>query len=520
MPRLLVGFVCTALCSIHAQPPAIGQNGVVNSASLIPPTLPGGALARGARFIIQGVRLAGTEPTSVSLSQGSTSLNARILSSTVLKIEAIIPQDAPLGPSEIRVHRGSETSLPFPVEILNASPGLYSRNGSGWGPGRIENLGENKGDNSIEHPAQLSEPIAIQATGATSVVPDAFVGSKEAKVLRIERSPEPGKEVIVIEIPRTAPEGCFVPVYVRRREPDAAPSNIVTVSIRRGAGVCRMPREFPVPLLDSRTEGMIVLSRASGLSEKGNSTWTNDDAIAAFAQRDGAVPNAPLLLTPPVGTCTVYTGSSQSPFQMPLTITDGLLSDLGGKGLDAGSALTLTSGADMRVVPRTPAATGFYRAPLGEAGSRHRPLFLNSASVAVRSPGGSDVGPFNLTLPIAPPFDWTNRAAISEVDRRRPLTLTWTPSGRDQVKLIVAMNVDLLTTSRAMCYCLANSRAGKFTIDPDFLANFPITRDIPGQPLNQLMITAPTLDASRSVPGVAHLQSMSLFTSVRIVRYR
>src|SRR6202035_4964787 len=37
--------------------PGIGQNGVVNAASQIPPTLPGGTSARGALFTIHGVRL-------------------------------------------------------------------------------------------------------------------------------------------------------------------------------------------------------------------------------------------------------------------------------------------------------------------------------------------------------------------------------------------------------------------------------------------------------------------------------
>ena len=123
-------------------------------------------------------------------------------------------------------------------------------------------------------------------------------------------------------------------------------------------------------------------------------------------------------------------------------------------------------------------------------------------------------------LQVAPPFTWTNRDRIVEVDRHRPLTLTWTPAIPNQVKLILAMNVDQLTTSRAMCYCVANSGAGKFTIDPDFLANFPASRDIPGEPLDQLMIGAPTVHMPASATGIGSLQAMTLFANVRIVRYR
>lgn len=520
MFRLLIGLVCTASFVIQAQPPAIGQNGVVNSASQIPPTLGGGALALGARFHIQGVRLTGSEPTSVTLSRGANSVNAQILSSTPLAIEAIVPRNAPLGLVDIRVRRGSETSAPFAVSILRANPGLYSRNGSGWGPGRAQDLRPNRRDNTVNDPARPSEPIAILATGTGGVTPDIFVGSKPAKVLRIEPSSELGEEVIVVEIPRTAPEGCFVPVYAREREPDAVPSNIITVSIRREKGGCRMPPEFPVPVFDSRTTGMIVISRASGFSQNGRGKWTSDDAVAAFVKRDATPPNAPLLLTPPVGTCTVYTGSSQSSFEMPVTISDGLLADLGGQGLDVGPALNLDNGQAMRVVPSTPGAPGFYRAPLGTSESRRRPLFLNPGSVSLTSAGGRNASPFDLKLKVAPAFTWTNRDAIVEVDRRRPLTLTWTSESPSEVKLILAMNVDQLTTARAMCYCLANGAAGKFTIQPDFLANFPMSGDIPGEPLNQLMIAAPTLHAPVTLPGIDRLQAMTMFASVSIVRYR
>jgi hypothetical protein len=88
------------------------------------------------------------------------------------------------------------------------------------------------------------------------------------------------------------------------------------------------------------------------------------------------------------------------------------------------------------------------------------------------------------------------------------------------VKLIVAMSVDQLTTARAMCYCVANGAAGTFTIQPDFLANFPATRDMPGEPLNQLMIAAPTPDTPVTVPGIERLLAVTLFVNVRVVRYR
>jgi hypothetical protein len=205
---------------------------------------------------------------------------------------------------------------------------------------------------------------------------------------------------------------------------------------------------------------------------------------------------------------------------MPLTISDGFLADLGGEGLDAGPVLSLANGQEMRVIPGRRGAPGFYRAPLGTSKSRRRPLFLNPSSITLASPGGHDAGRFELTLQVTPPFEWTNRELMVDIDRHRPLTLTWASANPTPVKLILAVSVDQLTTARAMCYCVANGAAGKFTIQPDFLANFPATRDMPGEPLNQLMIAAPTPHSPVSVPGIDGLQAMTMYINVRIVRYR
>ena len=63
-------ILCSTAAILSAQtaaPPGIGQNGVVNAASRIPPTLTGGDLARGARITISGVRLGSAGHTIVTL---------------------------------------------------------------------------------------------------------------------------------------------------------------------------------------------------------------------------------------------------------------------------------------------------------------------------------------------------------------------------------------------------------------------------------------------------------------------
>src|SRR5215472_18252949 len=85
----------------RAQPPAIFQGGVYNSASRIHPALPGGSLAPGMRFTVEGIRFG--EPVEIRIVSDSKSMAARVLSHSPGKLEALVPDDAPLGEAKLAV---------------------------------------------------------------------------------------------------------------------------------------------------------------------------------------------------------------------------------------------------------------------------------------------------------------------------------------------------------------------------------------------------------------------------------
>src|SRR5947208_8508286 len=87
-------FLCAVL---HAQPPAINQEGVFNAASRMPPSLPGGALAPGARIVIEGLRF---DPTS-EVRIGAIAL--KVLSASPARIEALLPASLATGPAALTV---------------------------------------------------------------------------------------------------------------------------------------------------------------------------------------------------------------------------------------------------------------------------------------------------------------------------------------------------------------------------------------------------------------------------------
>lgn len=509
MNRHTAGALLLISSVVRAQPPAIGQNGVANAASQIPPTLAGGTLRVGERFVVTGVRLA---DASLVFSNAAGSWKARVLSSTPKKLEAIVPEGLPLGSIELRALNGALSSQPFQVTVVRSSPGLYSRNGRGWGPGRIRNLSE-KGDVSFDRSARPGDRIAIAATGAADHL-IFHIGERLVKEASLQPLNEPGEEEFILRIPASAPEGCFVPLYVETT-PAAPISNVVTIAIRRAGGGCQPSAGSPMPLLREKRVGVIVLARTAGLSKNGLEKWTDDNGTAAFAIKQDGPATTPLLMMPPKGTCTVYTGSSQSSFTMPVSLSAGLLNDLGDDGFDAGRVLMAHGGAETREIPFTPGALGYYNAPLGTSEGKRRPLFLNPGEIFTVTSG-------NFTLPIRMPdaVDWTNRDQIAEINRSRPVTLTWSPARPGQTIYILAANADQFTTARAMCFCAADGRDGRFTIPAAMLANFPVTYDRGGKPVNQLGLAASTGAAAIQTVGNGLLAGMGLFINTRIVDFR
>src|SRR5271165_4616568 len=170
MRGLLRIVALSAVPSCCFSQPGIGQNGVVNTASRIPPTLPGGALSRGALFTISGVRFGGQKGQKrpvVLLTQKGVSTPLRVIKAGSKDLDALVPASAPIGPGELTVSVDGVASRRFPVEIVEFNPGIFSANGEGWGQGRISNLdpGGSRMANSVIHPAHRGQTISLLVTG-------------------------------------------------------------------------------------------------------------------------------------------------------------------------------------------------------------------------------------------------------------------------------------------------------------------------------------------------------------------
>ena len=80
-------LLLSAAAQATAQAPAIGASGVFQSASRVPSTLPGGGIARGARFTIEGVRLSAGGPPVVTIAVGAEAVAARVIRASATEVE-------------------------------------------------------------------------------------------------------------------------------------------------------------------------------------------------------------------------------------------------------------------------------------------------------------------------------------------------------------------------------------------------------------------------------------------------
>src|SRR6185369_13552104 len=160
-------IVCLAWQS-NEPPPAIAQNGVVNSASLMPTVFGSGAIARGSLFTIRGYRFGPDAPgISVEVHAGAARVQALPVKMAAGELEAIMPKDAPLGDAELIVRKQDDPSLPFRIRIVESSFGAFSRNRLGWGPAEAWNgpAGPAAQENSADHPAPPGQTITMRGTG-------------------------------------------------------------------------------------------------------------------------------------------------------------------------------------------------------------------------------------------------------------------------------------------------------------------------------------------------------------------
>lgn len=510
LPVLILLFSNAAM----AAPPAVAANGIANAASHIPSTLPGGSLARGARFLLEGVRFGSAPIVTI---QSAQPVRATIINATATRIEARIPPDAPLGPAKLTVTSQNETSDAYSITIVDANPGLYARNQRGWGPGAIDNLNPRQ-PNSATHPARPGQSIVLRTTGFAASAP-VLIGSIATRIQSVRRNVQPGIDELTVAVPAGAPEGCFVPI---RLTGSIHSSNTVTLAIAT-AGACTPSTSFPMPHWKPGNSAVVLLARllTKGLDESTYSTV--DELLGAFFQlRSSESLSSPFLYALPPGSCVLATapipeGATQSPLWFLLGSP--------GAGIDAGPAIAVNNPRFQRKVPPVPGAPGIYRSTLAgnttpRLANRPVPLLLDPPGpIQVRGFGGANVPQFTVTLNASAPIERVSGNVIHST--RESLHLEWRTPHSERLVLVAASAISA-SSATAVCLCLEKASKSAFTIPKDLLAHLPLSRQTPGQPAGRItLISWPLqLDSPIKATGLTNGEAISVSAAQSAVLFR
>jgi hypothetical protein len=151
-------------------------------------------------------------------------------------------------------------------------------------------------------------------------------------------------------------------------------------------------------------------------------------------------------------------------------------------------------------VPRNP--ENFYNKELSTAGlpvpgAPPSTPVIAPGTYTLSATGGNDVGPFTASVTVPAPLDWTNRAAVTSVNRGQDLRLTWTGGGNSTVQIIGASANRISGGATdgiydaAIFQCEANAAAGSFTVPSSILSQLPASGgDINGSNVGLLAINS------------------------------
>ncbi len=536
---------------------------VVNDASGMIQGLPNGGIAEGAIFLIVGTDLGPASGafadsafqttnvggTTVSVTVGSTTVNALLYYSSASQVTALLPSNTPTGSSgTLTVNYGGQSSVAVGVDVVQNNFGIYTLSENGQGTGivtypngslvsSIPGTGSlapcaatgdcpftyggaaNPGDTLTIWGTGLGPVNGSDAGGAglgqTVSIPSStplklWVGGVEATVTYAGRSGYIGEDQINFVVPSTVPLGCAVPLAVQI---GTEISNYTAIPIASGSRSCTMQSPaFSSAAIEALTTSTgpinyasFQLGRTIG-SETSSGTNYEDIGVAYFAQvalNFPGLPNTqPVVLTsvdvPPLGTCTTTTSNSSA--QPLFTIVTGI---------NAGAIVVTGPPPDFPVtlqeLPGTGEATT-YSAVLSPNG-----VYFSGGAYTIAAAGGANVGKFTTGFTITQTPTWTSadQAFLNNngggITRANGMTLTWTePAGASSAYWVVisgssaAAATDILDAGVSASFsCWVPSGPGTFTIPASVLLALPSAAygEIDFKPtLPPVGISAPGLD--------------------------
>lgn len=520
--RILSAFALTLAlsCSLLGQS-RVPPRAVVNAASFARPGLPQGALARGSIFSVFGENI-GPESfetvsefplgdslggVSIEVAQGEETVAAIPVFVSAGQVNAILPSDAPLGPASLRVTNGVRRLNPVPVEIVSSQLGVFTANGTGFGPGIAQNFVSQSVQpiNAPSTPATPGQVLTIWATGLGAVdFPDneapvpgnlnvalkVWIGGvpvDAADLLYFGRSPCcAGVDQIIVRVPENAPLGCYVPLEMQVGDSPAA--NTVTLAITENGESCQ-PNRIISGGIESGWFGLAQARVEETVDRSRPTEYSVEYGAARLRSRTaGPFPFDRLTAIPPAGSCLSYNFAGG---------LDDFYGSPAGQKLDAGPEIRSHGPRGVaRWRPSIPAAWDYANLLGGESSTLGflgllTGKYLLPGGYQLTSSGGADVPAFDVPAVAPDELVWANRDTIRSIDRGADLEVIWAqPEAQASMVLILGGATDRPSDSSYLFVCAADPDERRFMIPRRTLAGAPASRSEPGQSYGFLYVGA------------------------------
>lgn len=549
---LLFGFLLAGF-QASAQP-VIWTDGVVNGASMAKVGLPNSAIVPGSLFVVFGERLGpeytqavswplatseGLGGTSVEITAGGQTFYAPMLYTSPGQVSAVLPSNVLPGKALVKVRYGGQVSNAQEIDVARSSFGIFAVNQQGSGPGVLQNWYAET-DQKLNDIAESATPggiVILWGTGLGATTGNdatqeplgksidagakVYVAGREVTPIYAGRS---GCCAGVDQIVFRAPDdviGCSVPVMVRTGD---VVSNAVTMSIAPKRGGCSDELSFGGLSADAiKSTGLAYGSVLVGHFThqfQSSSVVNSDIGQAGFVKWDFEQlrrTGGPVEGISVHGACTVATFS---------TAWFDTTSFVAPQGVDAGPELVLTiPGGGTKRLSKTLGSEGGYA--IARSNVLPEAQWVVPGDYTITGPGGTGVGEFSATITVPAPLVWTNRESITEVDRSKPLRITWSGGSPDETVWINGTATIAASDPQrgigAAFRCLEKAGRGEFTIPMEVLLALPRVTTSTSEVINQFAVL--TVSNTKLIPvapprGLDKFFFAYLFTDSRTVNIK
>lgn len=499
---------------------------VENAATNIPPGLPNAAVAEGAMFVVKGTNLGPANiaiatvfplttaigGTSITVTVGSTTVNAIMYYSLAAQVAAILPSKTPTGTGTLKVtYNGQSASAP--IVVVQSNVGIFTLSTTGTGDA-VAFSNVNNGLLTPTNAANPGDAIIFWGTGLGPVTSDetqpavqadltnvplqVFVGGQPAKILfRGRNACCSSVDTVYVTVPDGL-SGCAVSVIMQIGN---IVSNTTTIPVATSGRTCIPTSGNPATGLGTGTHSYgglsfeRVVETIAAIGPTAASSIKMDTVGGSFEKVTPASnpPQGSQIDINSYGSCTV--SSAVSGQTAPPPSTGGSV-----QWLDAGQITVAGPGISGSTVLGKTTTGGIllYQASLDNTATT-----LAAGTYTFTGAGGPDVGPFTATYNMPPPFTWTNQASLATVNRANGATVTW--SGGDPAGYVtIGGNSSLLGSAGGQSVsvsftCTARVSDGSFTVPPIVLLGLPASGTLPGSAL--------------ILPGILEVINVSSFVS-------